>query len=206
MIMVSLTKNISLLLQERIEMKHTKMDAAALSQLQKYHSWYFMLGISLIFLGTLAVIFSFTSTLISVIYLGIFITIFGIFEGAKALSSKHLGSFFLHTALSVLYIIGGLYIVLRPASSAVSLTLFLAFFFILSGVLRIFFSQSQKNLPHKNWLLINGILTFILGILVWYQWPYSGLWVIGTFVGIDALITGWTWVMLSLSIKKFNIR
>jgi uncharacterized membrane protein HdeD (DUF308 family) len=41
-----------------------------------------------------------------------------------------------------------------------------------------------------------------LGIMIWRQWPYSGLWVIGLFVGIEMLLNGWSLVMLSLTGRK----
>ncbi len=30
----------------------------------------------------------------------------------------------------------------------------------------------------RNWVLMNGIITLILGIMIWQQMPFSGLWVI----------------------------
>lgn len=93
---------------------------------------------------------------------------------------------------------------MNPKASATSLTLILGIFFVLSGLLRIIFSMVRDS-PHRGWLFINGILTLILGILIWYEWPYSGLWVIGTLVGIDTIINGWTWVMLSLIARKLKM-
>ena len=61
------------------------------------------------------------------------------------------------------------------------------------------------TIPHKGLLLFNGIITLILGILIWAEWPFSGLWVIGTLVGIDAIFTGWTWILLSLKAKNLKL-
>jgi uncharacterized membrane protein HdeD (DUF308 family) len=36
--------------------------------------------------------------------------------------------------------------------------------------------------------------------------PEAALWVIGLFVGIDMIFTGWTWVMLSLAVKTLKVR
>jgi uncharacterized membrane protein HdeD (DUF308 family) len=52
-----------------------------------------------------------------------------------------------------------------------------------------------------GWLLASGILSLILGAMIWAQWPYSGLWVIGLFVGIQLLFTGWSMVMLALAAR-----
>lgn len=172
-----------------------------MKQLQKNWQWYFVLGIGLVILGTLMVMFAATSTLFSIIYLGAFFVSVGIFEGIKSIKINQWGSFFLHLLLSVLYIFGGVYMLLYPMVNAMTLTLFLAFFFIVSGIFRLVVVFTQ-SLPHKEWVAINGILTIVLGILIWQQWPASGLWAIGMLVGIDVLFTGWTWIMLSIRAKN----
>ena len=181
------------------------VDELAIKQLQKNSSWFLVLGISLVILGTLAIIFSFYSTIFSIVYLGTFLGIIGIFEIIQSFKLSRWSSFFLHLFLGVLYIVGGIFIVYNPLVNALTLTLLLAIFFVISGILKIIFSFAQKT-PHKGWLALNGILTLILGALIWAQWPFSGLWVIGTLVGIDTLFTGWTWIMLSIAAKNFTAK
>jgi uncharacterized membrane protein HdeD (DUF308 family) len=48
-------------------------------------------------------------------------------------------------------------------------------------------------------VLLNGVVTLVLGIMIWRQWPLSGLWVIGLFVGIEMIFYGWSLVMLALA-------
>jgi uncharacterized membrane protein HdeD (DUF308 family) len=38
--------------------------------------------------------------------------------------------------------------------------------------------------------------------MIWRQWPVSGLWVIGLFIGIDLIFYGWSLVMLGLLAKR----
>ena len=38
--------------------------------------------------------------------------------------------------------------------------------------------------------------------MIWQQWPVSGFWVIGLFVGIDMIFNGWTWIMLAFRLKS----
>lgn len=83
------------------------------------------------------------------------------------------------------------------------MTLLLAAYFTVAGIFRIVDALSLR-LPHWGWALANGIITLIFGILVWAQWPVSGLWIIGMFIGIDLIVTGWTQVMLALAVRKFK--
>jgi uncharacterized membrane protein HdeD (DUF308 family) len=44
----------------------------------------------------------------------------------------------------------------------------------------------------------------LLGILVLAQWPVSGLWVIGLFVGIELIFAGVAWVALALDLRSLG--
>jgi uncharacterized membrane protein HdeD (DUF308 family) len=174
-----------------------------LAQLKKNASWYFILGIGLIIGGILALIYSYTATVVSVTYLGILLLITGIFTAIKAWTVSSLPTFFLHLGLGALYSITGLYIIAYPVWSALNITLLLSLFFVIAGITSCVCALTQQ-IPLRGWVFSNGLIATFLGILIWYQWPYSGLWAIGTFVGIDMLMTGATWVQLALMAKEIR--
>lgn len=180
-------------------------NAMSQKQLAANANWYLALGISMVVFGTLAVIFSFTSTLFSIIYLGAMLIVLGIMEAVKAFKLSKWSSFFLHIGLGILYVAGGGFILYNPALNAITLTLMLAIFFVVAGIARMIFAL-VGTVPHKGWLILNGALTLLLGVLIWQQWPVSGLWAIGMLVGVDAIFTGWTWVMLSSMAKKVGTK
>ncbi|MGC8642883.1 MAG: HdeD family acid-resistance protein, partial [Isosphaeraceae bacterium] len=72
---------------------------------------------------------------------------------------------------------------------------------MVGGVCRIVGSLVHR-FPHWGWICAGGVLNLILGTLIWQQWPLSGFWVIGLFVGIDMIFNGWTWIMLALRLKQ----
>lgn len=172
-------------------------------QLKDNANWFLGLGIGLVILGTLAIIFSYLTTLFSVMYFGAFMVVVGLFESVKSFKMHLWSSFFLHLFLAVLYIVGGGFIVMYPAINAISLTLLLSLFFIVSGILKIIFALTCKT-PHAFWLLVNGLITLLLGVCILNQWPLSGLWVIGMLIGIETLFTGWTYIMLAAAAKKIK--
>ena len=59
-----------------------------------------------------------------------------------------------------------------------------------------------ERFPHWGWIFAGGVLNLVLGLMIWQQWPVSGFWVIGLFVGIDMIFNGWTWIMLALRLKQ----
>lgn len=176
----------------------------AIKQLKDNWGWYLALGISLVIVGTLALMYSYTTTIFSVLYLGMIMILLGGLEVAQSFSLSKWGSLFLHLFLGILFVATGLFVINNPAMNALSLTLFLAVFFVVSGIAKIFFAI-QHHVPHKNWLIFNGVITALLGILIWQQWPTSGLWVIGMMVGIDTIMSGWRCIMLALAAKDLKV-
>ena len=55
-----------------------------------------------------------------------------------------------------------------------------------------------------GWNLLNGLISLLLGVMIFRQWPMSGEWVIGLFVGIDLLFAGFTWIMLALGLRQVS--
>jgi uncharacterized membrane protein HdeD (DUF308 family) len=53
-----------------------------------------------------------------------------------------------------------------------------------------------------GWMLVSGLVSVVLGVAIWKQWPLSGLWVIGLFVGIEMLTSGLSWLMLGLAVRS----
>lgn len=175
----------------------------SIAQLQKSWYWYLLLGIGLVVLGTLAIIFSYTATIFSVLALAGFLLIIGIVELVQAFKMRFWKKFFLHLILAILYLLAGGFILANPTLNAITLTLLLAFFFAVSGLAKIIFALAY-NLPHQGWIILSGMISLLLGILIWQQWPVSGLWAIGLFVGIDVLFTGWSWIVLALAVKSIK--
>jgi len=102
--------------------------------------------------------------------------------------------------LSVLYLIAGTYCIAKPAIAAIELTLVISMFCVIAGIFRMATSLISR-FNQWGWVFFNGLVTFILGVLIYSEWPYSGLWIIGLFIGIDLILSGWTWVLISLKIR-----
>jgi uncharacterized membrane protein HdeD (DUF308 family) len=180
------------------------VNAPALTDLQEFSrnwGWFLALGIIMVILGTLALGSALVVTLVSMIFFGWLLIFAGVFEAVQSFWQKRWGGFFVHLGVGILYAIVGFMLVANPEASAVALTLLMAIFFIVAGIFRIIAALSMR-FPHWGWMLISGIAALILGVLIWRQWPASGFWIIGLFIGIELIFTGWSWVMLSLAARR----
>ncbi len=91
--------------------------------------------------------------------------------------------------------------VLRPVISAEAVTLVMSLFFLVAGLSQLIASL-WTHLPGWGWQAFNGVLAAVMGVLVLVQWPISGLWVIGLFVGIDLVFYGSAWIAMALNLHK----
>lgn len=166
------------------------------------HDWwvFFALGLVSVVVGLLAIGSAFIATLASVVVFGVLLMIAGAAEVIHSVMVRNLRGFAMHLLAAALYLIVGLFMLEDPVRAAEVLTLLLAASFIVGGVLRVLFAIVER-FPAWQWVLLNGAIDLILGVLIWNRWPESGLWVIGLFVGIDLLIHGWSWVILALTVR-----
>jgi uncharacterized membrane protein HdeD (DUF308 family) len=168
--------------------------------LKRGWGWLLFLGILEIILGGIAVGASVVATFVTVVFFGWLLLIGGILSAVHAFWRKQWKGFFLDLATGILYLVAGLMVIGNPGAAALTLTLLIAMFLLIGGIFRIVVAFSGQ-LEHRGWVLLNGLITAALGVLIWRQWPLSGLWVIGLFVGIEMIFYGWSLVMLSLIAK-----
>jgi uncharacterized membrane protein HdeD (DUF308 family) len=159
-------------------------------------------GVSLIILGMLAV----GSPFIAAVAVNVVIAWLIVFAGAVHLTvafhTREAGSLIWRLLVGLAYVFFGVYLLARPALGVASLTLVLATLFLVEGVLNIILFFRIRSLQGSSWVLIDGIITLLLGLMIYTQWPSSSLWAIGTLVGVSMIISGVTRVMLSLAVRK----
>ena len=126
----------------------------------------------------------------------------GIVQFVYAFKSEGVGSKIWKLLIAILYIAVGGYLLVHPLMGLAGLTLMLAVFFLIEGVTDIgTFIWTRKSVG-SEWLLLHGIVTLLLGVMIWKHWPISSLWALGTLVGISMLLTGITRLMMALKGRK----
>src|SRR5262249_39372703 len=98
----------------------------------------------------------------------------------------------------------GAVMVWGPVVAAEILTLLMGAFFLVAGLFQLI-TPFVVSLPDWGWHALNGVITLLLGILILAQWPVSGLWVIGLFVGIELIFYGGPWIVLALSLRSLAL-
>jgi uncharacterized membrane protein HdeD (DUF308 family) len=187
-------------IEKDIIMNTKRFNNTYLNAFSKNWAWFLIWGIALVVLGVIAISATLATTVISVIFLGFLLLIAGILMVVDACSFwwHKWGGFLLHLILGILYLFVGIMLVQSPILASISLTLFLGIFYFIIGLFRLIYSLTLRT-PNWGWSLFNAVISLLLGILILTSWPQSGLFIIGLFVGIDLLFTGWAYIMVSLA-------
>jgi len=172
-----------------------------LHSLRKQWWCFFLLGAALVVLGALCIADPFVPTLASVVVLGFLLVAAGIIQVVTAFWAGKWSGMLLHILIGVFYGVVGYMIVDSPGASMLLLTKFIAIFLIVSGLFRIV-SALVARFHDWGWVLLNGGVALLLGIIINRQMPAAALWVIGLFLGIELVFNGWARIMLSLGLRS----
>jgi uncharacterized membrane protein HdeD (DUF308 family) len=166
--------------------------------------WLYLYGLLLVVCGASAVIFPAMTVLFTfaaVVVLGVALMIAGVATIIASLWTGRWSGMLVQLLVGILYIVIGYMITDEPLKVTVALTLFVAAFCIVVGLFRTVAALTVRY-PYWGWSLLNGLVTFLLGMVIYRQFPQSAIWVLGLLVGLEMLLHGWTWIALSLAIKK----
>jgi uncharacterized membrane protein HdeD (DUF308 family) len=159
-------------------------------------------GVLLIVLGMAALGSPFLAAVAVNVAIAWLIVLAGAVHVILAFRAHGAGSMIWKLLVGVAYVCFGVYLILHPVLAVASLTLVLASLFLIEGVLDIVLFVKMRSVGGSTWVLLDGIITLLLGLMIYMQWPSSSAWAIGTLVGVSMIISGVTRVMMSLAVRR----
>lgn len=170
--------------------------------LKRFNGLFIGSSILMVVVGILAIALPLAAGIGVSVFVSWLIFLTGLAHLVYAFAAKGVGGFAWRLLLGVSYIAGGLYLAFHPDLSLVSLTLVLAIILFAEGVMQILAYFSLRALPGSGWILFDGIVTLLLGLMIWRSWPSGSAWVIGTLVGINFLLSGVTRLSYGGAVRK----
>lgn len=153
-------------------------------------------GWILLIAGFLALVSPFAAGVSITIVIGALLLVGGAAQIFVVFRAGSFGAGLLMAILGILTIVAGGYMLSQPLSALATLTLFLAGYFIALGIVETIAAFGAKPASGWGWILFDGIISLILGVMIWRQFPVSGIWAVGTLVGIRMIISGWTMITI----------
>ncbi len=169
---------------------------------KKITGWYIAAAVLFIVLGIFAIIEPGVAGLGVTLLVGWLLVIGAVFHFIAAFKGGGAKQVIFQVLIGILYAIGGFYFLTHTIMGTATLTLLLAGIILAEGVIEVISYFRLKGDGASGWLLLNGIITLALGALIWFHWPSSTVWAIGTLVGVNLLMTGITRLMFGLAVRK----
>ena len=174
-----------------------EVDQEMLGTIKRHAGLGMALGIGIVIAGVLAVFSPLVAGLSVTIAVGVLLIVSGVSRLFLAFKMGSFGRGLLMFVLGVLTLVAGGYLVARPGMGLATLTLVLAAYLFVEGLFEIIYAFRLRPIKGWGWTLFSGIAALVLGIMIWRQFPVSGMWAVGTIVGIHMIFAGSSMASLS---------
>jgi uncharacterized membrane protein HdeD (DUF308 family) len=196
--------DVAILLEQENKMSEQveSPDAKLVDGIKKNAGLTVVIGIITVIAGMLALSSPFIAGVSISILVGAMLAISGVSQCFLAFKAGAFGRALMVFVVGVLMTIVGVYMMNQPVAGLATLTIILMSYLLATGALEIIVSLQLK--PASGWgvELFNGIVTLLLGIMLWRQFPLSGAWAIGVLFGIKMIYSGWAFVFIGRNVRK----
>ena len=161
-----------------------------------------LIGSIILLLGIIAIVYTVSAGKIANNSIGIILIVGGILRLSFAIFSASMGPLVLRYSFSSLMILAGAFLIGKPEAGLETVTLVLALFLILDGIMLIIYSFLLIPYGGGIYLLINGLTGILIGIFIWSNWPEASNYIIGIYLGIKIIIEGLAFILTGRMIGR----
>jgi uncharacterized membrane protein HdeD (DUF308 family) len=172
-----------------------------LEQLRGNSGWFIMLGIVLIVAGIFMITWPFIATLAAILVYGWVLLVTSVMHLISLFYVRHWRGAMMLLLAAVLEAVLGLFMIMHVGDAALIFTLLLGIWLMVGGTFRLLAAVIQQ-FHNWGWVFFDGLISLVLGILVWRHWPLDWPWFIGLCLGIALLFRGWSWIALGLLVRR----
>jgi uncharacterized membrane protein HdeD (DUF308 family) len=166
--------------------------------------WFVALGIVQIVVGMLCWVDVTAASFAGVFIIGALLVAGGIFQMVHAFAVRGWSGFLLYLILGALYIIGGFVLMAEPLRGSLIITLVIAVLLVVSGVTRLIVAATHRHMKGLWLVILSGVVSIVVGIVLYESLPWSSLWVLGTLIAIELIFFGIAWIQFGFALKKLH--
>ena len=172
------------------------MAEIAVQEVKKDAGWLVAGGFLIILAGFIALGSPFFAGLAVSTFVGVTLLFAGAVRAFSGFKAQNWGGTMLSLIVGLATFGVGVLMLARPMLGLASITLYLAVYFFVEGVMECLVALEHRPNSGWVWMLIGGLISIALGVMIWRQWPVSGAWAVGTLFGIHMLLAGWAQVAI----------
>jgi uncharacterized membrane protein HdeD (DUF308 family) len=158
-------------------------------------------GIIMLVCGILSIVSPFIAGLSVTVVVGALLLISGISQCFLAFQAGAFGKGLLIFIMGALTVVAGGYLIGQPVSGLAAITIFLAAYFVVTGIFELIGAFQIRGADGWGWMLFNAIITLVLGVMIWRQFPVSGIWAVGTLFGVKMIFSGWALFLIGRGVR-----
>ena len=160
-----------------------------------------IIGIIMLVCGFFAIGSPLAAGLSVTIVVGVMLIVGGIAQCFLAFQAGAFGKGLLMFIMGALTAVAGVYLFNQPLAGLASITIFLAIYFVVTGIFELVTAFEIR--PAEGWgvMLFHGLITLLLGIMIWRQFPLSGAWAVGILFGVKLMLSGWSLIFIGRSVR-----
>ncbi|MBV8425454.1 MAG: HdeD family acid-resistance protein [Candidatus Eremiobacteraeota bacterium] len=172
----------------------------------KAHWWAFLLrAIVAILFGVACFTLTGATIFVLVIWIGAFFIIDGAFMivgAVRSSSASHTSNWWWQLLGGIAGIIAGVLTFIWPGITALTLTIFVGAWAIVTGVFELMTAIRLRSTMPNEWLwIVNGVLSIVLGVFIWV-YPAAGLVGLVWALGFYAILAGITMLGLAFRLRR----
>ena len=152
--------------------------------------WSISLGILLVVAGVVSIAAPMFAGIAASVFFGWLVLFGGIAHLVYAWSERGAGAVIWQLLIGLVYVVAALYMLVHPVAGVVALTLVLVLYITLEGIFELIVFARLRGRSGSVWFLVDGLVSLLLAGLIFFHWPSSSFWAVGTLVGISLLFSG----------------
>lgn len=169
---------------------------------RKARRWLTVTAVLALLGGAAAIVVPPVATLTMTIFIGWILVYSGVVMAIHTWTQRAAGGTWERALQALLALVIGIYMVLFPGAGALSLTLLLVIWFVISGGLQLAAARQLRGLPGAGWMVFGGVLSIVLAVLIAVDLPSSAAWAIGLLVGVNLIFWGTRTLMAASLLKR----
>jgi len=180
---------------------HTDIPTGLLDGIKKNARLAVIVGIIMLICGFLAIGSPLVAGMSVTVVVGVMLLVGGIAQCFLAFQAGAFGEGLLIFIMGALTAVAGIYLFNQPLAGLASITLLLAAYFVATGISELISAFQVR--PAAGWglMLLTGIVTLLLGIMIWKQFPLSGAWAVGVLFGIKLVVGGGSLIVIGRGVR-----
>ncbi len=181
--------------------EQTDIPSGLLDGIKKNARLAVIVGILMLVCGILAIGSPLVAGMSVTVIVGVMLLVGGVAQCFLAFQAGAFGEGLLIFIMGALTAVAGFYLFNQPLAGLASITIFLAAYFVVTGISELISAFQIRPADGWSLMLFNGIVTLLLGVMIWRQFPLSGAWAVGVLFGIKLVLGGWSLIFIGRAVR-----